>query len=116
MTVNEVVRILNARVLVEGDMEAEIKTACGSDMMSDVLAFVKDQALLLTGLCNPQVIRTAEMMDMRCVVFVRGKGVDEAILRLAQDRDIIVLQTDYRMFTACGLLVEGGLRGGCEQA
>ena len=116
MTVNEVVRILNARVLVEGDMEAEIKTACGSDMMSDVLAFVKDQALLLTGLCNPQVIRTAEMMDMRCVVFVRGKGVDEAILRLAQDRGIIVLQTDYRMFTACGLLFEGGLRGECEQA
>ena len=53
MTVNEVVRILNARVLVEGDMEAEIKTACGSDMMSDVLAFVKDQALLLTGLMQP---------------------------------------------------------------
>lgn len=116
MTVHEVVRILNAKVLVEGDMETEIKTACGSDMMSDVLAFVKDQALLLTGLCNPQVIRTAEMMDMRCVVFVRGKGVDEAILRLAQDRDIIVLQTDYRMFTACGLLFEGGLRGECEQA
>ena len=50
------------------------------------------------------------------MVFVRGKGVDEAILRLAQDRDIIVLQTDYRMFTACGLLFEGGLRGECEQA
>lgn len=54
MTVKEVVRILNATVLVDGDMETEIKTACGSDMMSDVLAFVKDQALLLTGLCNPR--------------------------------------------------------------
>ena len=115
MTVREVVRILNAKVLVEGDMETEIKTACGSDMMSDVPAFVKDQALLLTGLCNPQVIRTAEMMDMRCVVFVRGKEIDEAILDLARSRDIIVLKTDYRMFTACGLLFSGGLRGECEE-
>ncbi len=111
MTVQEVARILNAQVLVEGDMDTEIKTACGSDMMSDVLAFVKDQALLLTGLCNPQVIRTAEMMDMRCVVFVRGKEVDPAILQLARSRDIMVLKTEYRMFTACGLLFSGGLRG-----
>ena len=111
MTVQEVARILNAQVLVEGDMDTEIKTACGSDMMSDVLAFVKDQALLLTGLCNPQVIRTAEMMDMRCVVFVRGKEVDPAILQLAPSRDIMVLKTEYRMFTACGLLFSGGLRG-----
>ena len=111
MTVQEVARILNAQVLVEGDMDTEVKTACGSDMMSDVLAFVKDQALLLTGLCNPQVIRTAEMMDMRCVVFVRGKEVDPAILQLARSRDIMVLKTEYRMFTACGLLFSGGLRG-----
>ena len=115
MTVNEVVRILNATVLVEGDMETEIKTACGSDMMSDVLAFVKDHALLLTGLCNPQVIRTAEMMDMRCVVFVRGKDIDESIKNLARTRDIIVLKTGYRMFTACGLLFAGGLRGECDE-
>ena len=114
MTVQEVARILNAQVLVEGDMDTEIKTACGSDMMSDVLAFVKDQALLLTGLCNPQVIRTAEMMDMRCVVFVRGKEVDPAILQLARSRDIMVLKTEYRMFTACGLLYENGLKGGCD--
>ena len=68
-------------------------------------------ALLLTGLCNPQVIRTAEMMDMRCVVFVRGKEVDPAILQLARSRDIMVLKTEYRMFTACVLLFSGGLRG-----
>ena len=115
MTVKEVVRILNATVLEDGDMETEIKTACGSDMMSDVLAFVKDQALLLTGLCNPQVIRTAEMMDMRCGVFVRGKDIDESVKDLARTRDIIVLKTDYRMFTACGLLFAGGLRGECEE-
>ena len=114
MTVHEVVRILNAKVLVEGDMETEIKTACGSDMMSDVLAFVKDQALLLTGLCNPQVIRTAEMMDMRCVVFVRGKEIDATVLELAKEKGITVLKTPYRMFTACGLLYTNGLSGGSE--
>ena len=111
MTVREVIRILDAEVLVGGDLDTEVKTACGSDMMSDVLAFVKDQGMLLTGLCNTQVIRTAEMMDMHCVVFVRGKEIDPSIVELARSRDIIVLQTRHRMFSACGLLYMGGLRG-----
>lgn len=111
MTVREVIRILDAEVLVSGDLDTEVETACGSDMMSDVLAFVKDQGMLLTGLCNPQVIRTAEMMDMHCVVFVRGKEIDPSIVELARSRDIIVLQTRHRMFSACGLLYMGGLRG-----
>ena len=63
MQVKDIVDILKCQVLIEGDLEQEVKTACGSDMMSDVLAFVKDQAVLLTGLMNQQVIRTAEMMD-----------------------------------------------------
>ena len=111
MTVREVIRILDAEVLAEGDLDTEVKTACGSDMMSDVLAFVKDQGMLLTGLCNPQVIRTTEMMDMHCVVFVRGKEIDPSIVELARSRDIIVLQTRHRMFSACGLLYMSGLRG-----
>ena len=111
MTVKDIIRILDAEILVEGDLDTEVKTACGSDMMSDVLAFVKDQGVLLTGLCNPQVIRTAEMMDMHCVVFVRGKEIDPSIMDLARTRDIIVLQTRHRMFSACGLLWSGGLRG-----
>ena len=71
MKVRDVVQILKADVLVEGDLDTEVRTACGSDMMSDVLAFVKDQSVLLTGLTNPQVVRTAEMMDMHCIIFVR---------------------------------------------
>lgn len=116
MTVNDIIDILKAKVLVEGDLNEEVKMACGSDMMSDVLAFVKDQSVLLTGLMNPQVIRTAEMMDMHCVIFVRGKGnsVNEEVLKLAELKDITVLATPYRMFTACGLLYSSGLRGGCE--
>ena len=73
MKVQNIVNILKAEILAEGDLQEEVKTACGSDMMSDVLAFVKDQSVLLTGLVNPQVVRTAEMMDMHCIIFVRGK-------------------------------------------
>ena len=115
MKISDVAAILEAKVLVEGYMDTEVKTACGSDMMSDVLAFVKDQSVLLTGLMNPQVVRTAEMMDMHCIVFVRDKQPDETVLRLAEDRDMTVHQTRYRMFTACGKLYDAGLRGGCEK-
>ena len=112
MTVRDVREVLGARVLAgEEHLDREVRSACGSDMMSDVLAFSKDHSVLLTGLCNPQVIRTAEMMDMHCVVFVRGKEIDPSIVELARSRDIIVLQTRHRMFSACGLLYMGGLRG-----
>ena len=84
---------------------------CGSDFMSDVLAYVKDQALLLTGLVNPQVVRTAEMMDMKCIVFVRGKVPDETILEMARERDIVVMTSEKPMFIACGLLYTTGLAG-----
>lgn len=104
MKVSDIVDILKCEVLVEGDLEAEVKTACGSDMMSDVLAFVKDQSVLLTGLMNPQVVRTAEMMDMHCIIFVRNKKPDDAILNLADMKDITILATPYRMFEACGIL------------
>ena len=75
MTVQEIKDLLDARLLSGAQfLDKEVHSACGSDMMSDVLAFVKDQSVLITGLCNPQVIRTAEMMDIVCLVFVRGKG------------------------------------------
>ncbi|NLJ31834.1 MAG: hypothetical protein GX424_09580 [Clostridiales bacterium] len=112
MTVKDVIRILDAEVVSEGDLGAEVKTACGSDMMSDVLAFVKDQSVLLTGLTNPQVVRTAEMMDMRCIIFVRGKDPGADVIALAKQKDMTVLKTNHRMFTACGLLYTNGLSGG----
>ncbi|MFI3207089.1 MAG: DRTGG domain-containing protein [Clostridia bacterium] len=114
MKISELIEILKAEIVVDGNKEQEVKTACGSDMMSDVLAFVKDQSVLLTGLMNPQVIRTAEMMDMHCVVFVRGKDVDPKVIELAKQKDIMVLASPYRLFTACGLLYTKGLGGGCD--
>jgi len=113
MTAREVGRILNARILAgENHLDQEVRSACGSDMMSDVLAFSKDHSVLLTGLCNPQVIRTAEMLDIVCIVFVRGKKPDEAMLAMAEERNLIIFSTGHRMFTACGMLYEAGLHGG----
>jgi predicted transcriptional regulator len=113
MLVREIQNILAAELITgEAGLDAEVKSACGSDMMSDVLAFVKDQSVLITGLVNPQVVRTAEMMDMRCIVFVRGKRPDASVIQLAEERGIVLLCTDYRMFVACGLLYSHGLAGG----
>lgn len=113
MKIADIQTVLNAQLLTPGaDLAQEVHGACGSDMMSDVLAYVKDQGVLLTGLNNPQVVRTADMMDMVCIVFVRGKTPDEALLQLAQSRGIAVLRTRMPMFTACGILYAQGLRGG----
>ncbi len=113
MTILDIINILDAELLTKDtDTAREVHTACGSDMMSDVLAYVKDQSVLLTGLNNPQVVRTADMMDMVCVVFVRDKQPDDTTLALASDRNIAVLKTSKTLFTSCGLLYENGLKGG----
>ena len=113
MKISEIKNILDAELICgEEFIENEVFTACGSDMMSDVLAFVKEQAVLLSGLVNPQVVRTAEMMDMKCIVFVRGKRPDIDMIDLAEQRDIVLLGTKLEMFTACGLLYKNGLKGG----
>ena len=113
MKVQEIIKVLHAEVFTSGcGLETEVHSACGSDMMSDVLAFVKEQSVLLTGLVNPQVVRTAEMMDMRCIVFVRGKRPDAEMIALAEERGMALLSTAYPMFTACGLLYTNGLEGG----
>lgn len=110
MKISEIASLLGATVLCcEESLSHEVNSACGSDMMSDVLAYVKNQAVLLTGLVNPQVIRTAMMMDMRCIVFVRDKKPSEEMIELAKESDIVLLSTHKRMFDACGILYTGGL-------
>lgn len=110
MKIKDVATILEAEVICRSDLlDTEVISACGSDMMSDVLAYVKDHAVLLTGLVNPQVVRTAEMMDMKCIVFVRGKNPGEQIISLAEEAGIVLLRSSYRMYTSCGLLYSSGL-------
>ena len=113
MTIKDVRDTLGARLICgEEHLDREVHAACGSDMMSDVLAFVKDQAVLLTGLCNPQTIRTAMMMDIICIVFVRSKHPTEEMVEMAKEAGIVLLETGHRMFGACGLLYTAGLVGG----
>lgn len=113
MTVEDVRAVLGARVLVGKEhLDREVRTACGSDMMSDVLAFSKDHGVLLTGLVNPQVVRTAEMLDIVCIIFVRGKKPDESMLEMANERGLVILSTGHRMFSACGMLYKAGLGSG----
>ena len=113
MTIREIADKLDAAWLCcEEEGDRELHTAFASDMMSDVLAFSKDHSVLITGLCNPQVIRTAEMLDIVCLIFVRRKHPDETILAMARDRDLIVMETGHRMFSTCGMLYRAGLGGG----
>ena len=110
MTISKIRELLSAELICgEGDLSNEVYTACGSDMMSDVLAYVKDQAVLLTGLVNTQVVRTAEMMDMICIVFVRNKRPSEEMIALARDHNIVLMSTPKRMYEACGILYSEGL-------
>ena len=112
MKISTMKDLLGATVVTcEENLDKQVYSACGCDLMSDVLAYVKDQAVLLTGLVNPQVIRTAEMMDMICIVFVRSKVPSEEMLELAREAGIVILSCDRRLYEACGILYSNGLVG-----
>ena len=112
MKISTIQNLLEAEVLCgEEHLDRHVYSACGCDLMSDVLAYVKDQAVLLTGLVNPQVIRTAVMMDMVCIVFVRAKAPTEEMLKLAEESGIVILSTEKRLYEACGILYTNGLVG-----
>ena len=112
MTFADMVRVLHARVLCgEEKLGGQASTACCSDLMSDVLAFVNEKTVLITGLTNPHVVRTADMLDLKCLVFARGKIPTDAILEAAEEQGLIVMTTPETAFTTCGLLYEAGLRG-----
>lgn len=112
MTIADMVNVLHARVLCgEGRLATPVYTACCSDLMSDVLAFVNEKTVLITGLTNHHVLRTADMLDLKCLVFARGKVPGEDLLEQAQEQGLVVMTTSETAFTACGLLYQAGLRG-----
>ena len=116
MKIREIQELLGAEVLcLEDQLDVDVHSACGSDMMSDVLAYVKDQAVLLTGLVNSQVIRTAQMMDMVCVVFVRSKRPTPEMIEIAKESSIVLLASTKRMYEACGTLYLNGLNGALHE-
>jgi predicted transcriptional regulator len=115
MTLERIREILSAEVITGSEkLKMDIKMACGSDLMSDVLAFIKSGSLLLTGLTNPQVIYTAEMADTKAICFVRGKKPSLETVNLAKSKNIPLLVTDLPMFESCGRLYKNGLVGCSE--
>ena len=113
MILSKCAELLKAQIVVPaGNLDLDVLVACGSDLMSDVMAFsCATNQMLLTGLVNPQTVRTAEMMDVRAIVFVRGKMPDQMMCDLADEKGIALLSTPLPMFTSCGLLHEAGVRG-----
>jgi predicted transcriptional regulator len=117
MTVKEAVALLEGQFFSGENMSnQEVASACGADLMSDVMAFVKDKVLLLTGLVNPQVIRTATLLDIHAIIFVRGKTPSRDMIDMAEEAEIVLAGTKLPMFISCGKLYEAGLRAGGTRA
>ena len=106
----EIVRILEATIILDHCRNrGEIHTVVGSDLMSDILSFGERNAILLTGLINPQIIRTAEMVEIAAICFIRGKQPHTETVELARRNEITLLATNFSMFEACGRLYTSGL-------
>jgi len=117
MTVADAVKLLEGQYFCgEERASLEIASACGADLMSDVIAFVKDRVVLMTGLVNPQVIRTATLLDIHAVIFVRGKIPTRDMIEMANESEIILAGTKLPLFLACGKLYEAGLKAGGTRA
>ncbi|MFA5675765.1 MAG: hypothetical protein WDA65_04500 [Christensenellales bacterium] len=110
MTIRQAAEALKATcVCGDNNLDKQLSSACGADLMSDVLAFVKEGSILLTGMVNQHVIRTAEMLDVLCVCFVRGKKPTEDIRDLALRTGVTLLVCDITLYEACGRLFKHGL-------
>lgn len=111
MKVSEIVELLQGKVITgENITNHEVETAFASDLMSDVLTVKTDNLLLLTGLVNVQAIRTAEMSDIGCIVFVRNKMVTDEMVKIAGECKIILIQSPFSMFRASGILFRTGIK------
>lgn len=112
MVIGDIRDLLDAEFLWDHDhSKIEVNGAFGCDLMSDCLAFVDEKIVLLTGLTNPQVIRTAEMLDINAIVFVRGKIPPQEVIEMAKDMEIALLATKHTLYTSCGILYSNGLKG-----
>lgn len=110
MKIKEIAQIIDAKIVTgEDKIEREIKYGFASDLMSDVLTLDEEEIILITGLCNVQTIRTAEMANIVVILFARNKKPNEEMLELAKDNDMIILQTKNSLFRTVGLLFKAGL-------
>ncbi|HIE39234.1 MAG TPA: hypothetical protein EYH30_10295 [Anaerolineales bacterium] len=110
MKLHEVLEAIEGKVIAgDADLDMEVQMGCGADLMSDVLAFTHEGTLLMSGLTNPQVVRTAEMAGIKAIVFVRGKVPPPETVALAEEKGIPLLASKYTMFETCGRLYQAGL-------
>lgn len=110
MDISQAAEILGCDIICgRENLDRQLKSACGADLMSDVLAFAKEGCVLLTGMANHHAIRTAEMLDVLCIVFVRGKRPDDEMCELANRCGITLLSCAHTLYEACGLLYKAGL-------
>ena len=112
MTLRELANLLEAEVISgEQHLDEEFECAGASDLMSDVLAFGEPGIVLLTGLANAQSIRTADVIEAKAIVYVRGKKPNKEGVILAKKRNIPILSTRFFMYKACGLLYSRKVSG-----
>ena len=117
MNVRSIAELLVARIHTgDHNLDFDVKSACGADLMSDVMAFVKEDVVLLTGLVNIQTVRTAHLLDIPVIVFVRGKVPDPDMIEEAVRDGIVLLTTSETLFIACGKLYEAGIKKGGTRA
>lgn len=110
MKLREVLALTEGKLITKNaDLDMEVQMGCGADLMSDVLSFTHEGTLLMTGLTNPQVVRTAEVAGIRAIIFVRGKVPPEETITLAEEKGIPLLASKYTMFETCGRLYQAGL-------
>jgi predicted transcriptional regulator len=110
MNVEQLIQLVNGELVNRtADVNREIRGGFGADLMSDVLASIQPEAVLLTGLCNPQVVRTAQMADVAAIVLVRGKNPPQETIDLAEQERIPLIASPFGMFELCGRLFEAGL-------
>jgi predicted transcriptional regulator len=109
---SEIISTVEGTLITENaDLDMDICCACGADLMSDVLAHARSEAVLLTGLTNPQVVRTAEMAEIVAIIFILGKRAPPETIALAENKGIPLITTEYTMFEGCGRLFQAGMNG-----
>ncbi|RMD59305.1 MAG: hypothetical protein D6828_01660 [Nitrospirae bacterium] len=111
MDIKRITEILEGEIICNPVQDINITSACGADLMSDVLAYFESGFMLLTGLNKPQAVRTAEMADIKAIVFVRGKRPDITTIELAREKGIPLVVTGLSMFESCGRLYTYGIKG-----
>lgn len=110
MDLSEIIDLVSAK-LVAGDVNGVVvEKGFSSDLMSDVLTIDTEKIILITGTCNVQAIRTAEMADIQCILLVRGKKASHDMVKIANENKIVIIETALSMFNTVGLLYKAGLK------